>query len=184
MNTRTLLLMLALLAAAPAWASANALPDAVTAQLRALSGPQGADLRPLGSGELRWFGLSIYQASLWTGAARFDESEPFALALRYSRDIPGSRLVASSIDELKRLGMRDEATLERWEALLERVFPDVKAGDSIVGVSLPSRGALFYHQGRLTGEIVDPQFARAFFAIWLDERTRAPDLRARLLGGP
>ena len=181
MNPRALLL--ALFLALPTGASANTLPDAVREQLRALFGPGAAELRPLGSGEMRWFGLSIYQASLWSATARFDGSAPFALVLRYSRDIPGSRLVSTSIDELKRLGTRDDATLKRWEALLAGVFPDVKSGDSIVGVSLPSRGALFYHQGRLTGEIIDQEFAQAFFAIWLDERTRAPDLRARLLGG-
>jgi hypothetical protein len=30
--------------------------------------------------------------------------------------------------------------------------------------------------------LADPQLARAFFAIWLDARTREPQLRARLLG--
>jgi hypothetical protein len=47
---------------------------------------------------------------------------------------------------------------------------------------LPTRGAEFYHQGKLTGRIDDVEFAGAFFAIWLDERTREPALRARLLG--
>lgn len=181
MSTR--ILLLALLLAMSSWASANALPDSVKQRLRALFGPGTSELRPLGAGEMRWFGLSIYQASLWTGAERFDDSAPYALVLRYSRDIAGRRLVSTSIDELKRLGMRDEGKLKRWETLLAAVFPDVKSGESIIGVSLPTRGALFYHQGRLTGEIDDPEFARAFFAIWLDERTRAPDLRARLLGG-
>jgi len=51
----------------------------------------------------------------------------------------------------------------------------------IVGVSLPGRGAAFFHDGRPVGEVADPEFARAFFAIWLDARTRAPELRARLL---
>lgn len=180
---RIRLLLLALLVTMSSWVSANTLPDSVKQQLLALFGPGKSELRPLGSGEMRWLGLSIYQASLWTGAARFDESVPYALVLRYSRDIAGRRLVSTSIDELKRLGMRDEGKLKHWETLLATVFPDVKSGESIIGVSLPSRGALFYHQGRLTGEIGDPEFARAFFAIWLDERTRAPDLRARLLGG-
>lgn len=175
--------VLALLLALP-WTSANALPEAVRDHLRSQFGPEAADLQPLGSGELRWLGLSIYQASLWTAATRFDDTEPFALMLSYSRDIAGSRLVSTSIDELKRLGTRDEATLRRWEALLTSIFPDVKGGDSIIGVSLPSRGAVFYHRGRLTGEIGDREFARAFFRIWLDERTRAPELRARLLGQP
>jgi hypothetical protein len=34
----------------------------------------------------------------------------------------------------------------------------------------------------LIDEIEDPEFARAFFAIWLDERTSAGRLRIRLLG--
>jgi hypothetical protein len=34
----------------------------------------------------------------------------------------------------------------------------------------------------LLGTIDDPVFARAFFAIWLDPRTREPQLRNRLLG--
>lgn len=179
---RLRVLMLALLLALPQAGFANTLPDAVRDQLHARLGAGVAELRPLGSGEMRWYGLSLYQASLWTSTPSFDGSTPFALVLRYSRDIPGSRLVSTSIDELRRLGVRDEATLKRWESLLTGVFPDVKSGDSIVGVSLPSGTALFYHNGRLAGEIVDSALARSFFAIWLDEKTRAPDLRARLLG--
>jgi hypothetical protein len=34
------------------------------------------------------------------------------------------------------------------------------------------------------GEIAEPEFARLFFAIWLDPRTSAPDLRAALLRRP
>jgi hypothetical protein len=30
--------------------------------------------------------------------------------------------------------------------------------------------------------VSDTEFARAFFSIWLDERTREPKLRAALLG--
>lgn len=166
----------------PFAAQAAPLPDAVREELVGRLGPDAIRLRELGNGEMRWFGLSIYQASLWSASVRFDDSAPFALSLRYSRDIAGKRLVSTSIDELKRLGSRDEATLKRWEKLLATVFPDVRQGESIVGVSLPAQGALFFHQGRLTGEIADPEFARAFFAIWLDARTRAPELRERLLG--
>ena len=37
---------------------------------------------------------------------------------------------------------------------------------------------------RFLGEIADPEFGRAFFAIWLDPRTSAPQLRANLLSTP
>jgi hypothetical protein len=61
------------------------------------------------------------------------------------------------------------------------LFPDVEKGRKLAGVNLPGTGARFYFDGQLLGSIDDPAFARAFFAIWLDERTKAPQLRESLL---
>lgn len=151
--------------------------------------------RMQGEGEMRWFGLSIYAARLWVpptpGSALPVDRTPskdasFALELRYARNIPGQRLVGSSIDELRKLGWTDAAQLSRWQIALNAVFPDVKEGDVIVGVHRADVGAgasaEFFHQGRSTGRINDSELATAFFAIWLDPRTREPGLRARLLG--
>ena len=57
------------------------------------------------------------------------------------------------------------------------------AGDHLIGLYRPE-GAYFYQGERLLGAIASPAFAAAFFAIWLDGRTSAPDLRAALLAGP
>jgi hypothetical protein len=131
--------------------------------------------------------LSLYRATLWVaGAPTTTCRRPVAtsaLQLDYLRDIPRERLVQTSVDEMRRLGA-SEAQLQRWEPELRRVFPDVKEGDSIVGVHYPGRGAAFYHRGRATGEVVDAEFARLFFAIWLDPRSRSPSLRAALLKRP
>ena len=155
-------------------ASVHALPAAVR---------DGAgDWRQWGSGEMSWFGFSLYRATLWVAGDSLEASAS-ALQLDYRRDIPSQRLVQTSLDEMRRLGA-DEAQLARWEADLRRVFPDVKEGDSIVGVHLPGRGARFFHQGRLTGEIDDAEFARRFFAIWLDPASRSPTLRSALLKRP
>jgi hypothetical protein len=91
--------------------------------------------------------------------------------------------VQTSVDEMRRLGA-SEAQLQRWEPELRRVFPDVKEGDSIIGVHYPGRGAAFFHRGRPTGEVRDAEFARLFFAIWLDPRSRSPSLRTALLKRP
>jgi hypothetical protein len=64
---------------------------------------------------------------------------------------------------------------------MDRVFPDIRPGDRLVGVMVPGREARFYSQDRLLGTVPDPEFARAFFGIWLDERTSEPGLRARML---
>jgi hypothetical protein len=133
---------------------------------------------------MRWLGMTLYEASLWVSGASYSESQPFALMLRYTRNISGSRLTSTTISEMMRMGWRNEAQLELWKRQLAHVFPDVKAGETIVGINLPGQGARFFYQGKAIGEIADADFARAFFAIWLDVETRAPELRKALIGRP
>jgi hypothetical protein len=154
------------------------LPEPVHALAREWSG----QWQPLGQGEMRWLGLSLYRARLWVGGERFVATEPFALALTYSRDIGRDRLVETTIAEMRRLGGQEEGRLARWREDLRRLFPEVRAGETLIGVHLPGQGVRFFHGVRPAGEIADADFARAFFAIWLDPRTRAPELRERLLG--
>ena len=143
------------------------------------------DWRLLGSGEMRWFGFKLYDARLWV-APQSDPArvadQAFALELRYAREIPSARLVEASVEEMERLGEPAGERLAGWRRLLAGVFPDVRPGEVIIGLNRPGEGAAFYHQGRLTGRVTDAEFARRFFAIWLDARTREPDLRRRLLG--
>jgi len=137
-----------------------------------------------GSAGLRWFGLKIYDAALWSAATPFDPAQPFALELTYQRSISRTRIVQTSIDEIRRLfGDRySDEQLQRWEADMARAFTDVNEGDQLTGVYLPGIGCRFYSRTRLLAEVRDAEFARAFFAIWLDPRTRDAQLRNRLLG--
>lgn len=139
------------------------------------------DARPLGQGEMRWFGLKLYDAMLWASGGRYRPEGGFALSLRYARDFDGVRLARASIDEIRRLGERDEARLARWQSVLESVFPNVKAGDVITGVKRADGSARFFHQGKGLPAVDDRALSDAFFAIWLDPRTREPALRERLL---
>ncbi|PLX77356.1 MAG: hypothetical protein C0607_01690 [Azoarcus sp.] len=156
-----------------------ALPEAVVSHVQPLAG----GMRPLGGGEMRWFGFKVYDAALWvpTGAG-WSEDGMFALAIRYARDIEGERLVDTSIDEMRRMGFADEARLATWREMLARALPSVAAGETLVGLRLPGAGARFWHEGQATAAFADPDLARAFFAIWLYHRTREPGLRERLLG--
>jgi len=99
-------------------------------------------------------------------------------------NIRGRDLTKRSLEEMRKLGFSDPARLKRWEEAMDRVFPDIRPGDRLVGVNIPGREARFYSQDRLLGAVPDPEFARAFFGIWLDERTSEPALRARMLGLP
>lgn len=134
-----------------------------------------------GTGEMRWFGFSLYSARLWRSGERWQADLPHALELTYRRTITAEQLVSASIDEMRRIDGRDEALLARWRQQLAGVFPSVSEGDTIVGLHEPGRGVRFFFNGRLYGTIDDATLAAAFFAIWLDPRTREPGLRARLL---
>lgn len=136
----------------------------------------------VGAGTLRFMGFALYDGKLWSPSGRWDADAPYALELTYARAFDGEDIVRRSLDEIRRLRAPDEATLTRWEARLKAIFPDVKAGDRLTGVRLPGQGARFYVGERLLGRIDDESLAEAFFAIWFDPRTRAPDLRRKLLG--
>lgn len=138
---------------------------------------QPAGLRRWGSGEFRRFGFLVYEATLW--AADDPQQAPLTLRLDYKRAIAGADIAAASVNEMRRT-VADEARLRDWGLRMARMFPDVKPGDHLVG-HYHAAGAMFMQGDRELGRIDDPDFARAFFGIWLDPRTSAPELRDALL---
>lgn len=173
---RTLAVAAAGLVVSGAWsarADAQSFPD----KLASYYGP----MHEVGSGRLRYFGFHIYDVRLWSDAVPFDVDRKFAMGFRYARTFRGADIAARSAQEIRALGSTDEAQLGRWTQQMQTVFVDVSAGDELLGVHEPGIGARFYFNGRRLGEIADPVFARAFFAIWLDPKTSVPQLRAALL---
>lgn len=144
------------------------------------------DVRLAGNGRFTWFGFHVYDAALFV-PSDFDlamaPGQPFVLELTYARRLDGKGIAEASRDEIERLGFGDEAQRRRWHEEMVKLFPNVEKGRKLAGVNVPGRGARFYFDGQLLGSIDDPAFARAFFAIWLDSRTRAPQLRESLLKG-
>lgn len=140
-----------------------------------------AGLSRWGSGEFRRFGFLVYEATLWAGDD--PQRPPLALKLTYRRTIAGEAIADASVKEIRQLGIADDATLQRWGRQMSALFPNVKPGDHITG-HYRADGASFDFNDRQLGRIDDPAFARAFFAIWLDPKTSAPDLRAALLKRP
>lgn len=138
----------------------------------------------VGTGEFRVFGFDVYNARLWSAARPLAPDQPFALELIYQRNISRDDLVKASIDEIKRLSGASVSALQLagWQAQMQQSFVDVQAGTRITGLYLPGQGARFFVGQQLQHEVKDPQFARAFFDIWLDPRTRNPELRQQLLG--
>jgi len=166
--------------AAPATASSATAGGQAPAHVRKYVG----DAALAGSGKLTWYGFHVYDAALYA-PPRFDLADPttqsFVLELTYARRLDGKGIAQASLDEIERLGFGSDMQRARWHEQMLKLFPDVERGRRLAGVNLPGAGARFYFDGQLLGSIDDPAFARAFFAIWLDERTRAPQLRESLL---
>ncbi|WP_423709818.1 chalcone isomerase family protein [Undibacterium sp. WLX3042] len=136
-----------------------------------------------GTGTYRWFGLTIYDAALWLPAgSNPDTRQRFALDLTYARNLYGNKIAEASIDEIEKLKFGTAEQRQRWLLQMKGIFPDVREGSRITGIHIPNEAARFYLNGKFLGEIRDPEFARSFFAIWLDKKTSAPDLRSKLLG--
>ena len=138
-----------------------------------------------GQGTLTWFGLRIYDASLWSRDSMpvqsgFASTE-FVLELRYARGLEGAAIAKRSGEEIARLGLGDETTRTGWVDRMGVIFPDVKADDRIAAWHRPGAATRFFLNGRPLGEIDGGEFTRAFFAIWLDEKTSQPALREALL---
>lgn len=135
---------------------------------------------------LRVWGFEVYDARLWTPRGfRHGQytQHRFALELQYLRRLEGTAIASRSIDEMRRVGQFSDAQAQTWLAAMNGLFPNVSQGDRITGVNQPGQGAEFWINGLRVGEVKDPNFARLFFGIWLDERTSEPKMRGQLLQG-
>jgi Chalcone isomerase-like len=166
----------------PSWAYANqssesALPTELANSLPAVE--------LVGKGKLTFFGLEVYESSLWTTPSFKGlsfENHSFALELHYLRNFTAADIAKRSIEEMQRIEPVPEQKVALWIKTLSEAFPNVKKGDRIVGVHKPSFGVTFWHNGKRSGEIRDADFSRQFFGIWLSPKTSEPKLRQALLG--
>jgi Chalcone isomerase-like len=174
-KSMALLAFCAALLIAPSAGIANMLPAIVATEAPGLS------MR--GEGVMRFFGLKVYDVRLWTPMKPFTHDEPFALELVYDMSLNGRDIAERSVKEMRDQGHADDAKLKRWGEAMAKVFPDIKKGDTLIGVSIPGKEARFYNRDKFIAAIADAEFAKAFFDIWLSEKTSAPQVRAKLLGG-
>ncbi|NHA14941.1 chalcone isomerase family protein [Thioalkalivibrio sp. XN279] len=153
-----------------------------------LSGPLDA-LHEVGSGELTWFGLDVYEARLHSATPEFkglDGSVPVALEITYRRNISSESLVKTTAKEWRRLrtelGLPAAERLQPWLDAVAEIWPDVTPGDRIIARVEPGGPTFFYGNDGLLGVVDDPDFGPAFLGIWLHPETRDASLRAALLG--
>ncbi len=155
-------------------ASANILPDALTRDL------MGLTVR--GAAVMRFIGLKVYDVRLWTPMKPFTYADPFVVELVYDMSLKGKDIADRSVKEMRAQGFKDETKLKRWGEQMTKIFPDIKSGDTLIGLSIPGKEARFYNREKLIATVPDPEFAKAFFDIWLSEKSSEPQLRLKLLG--
>jgi hypothetical protein len=128
---------------------------------------------------MTFWGFDVYDARLYLTEQRGENG--IALDLSYLRSLKGADITKRTLEEMERLGV-SEPNRAAWGKQLNTIFPDVVSGSTLTAIQIPGRGTVFLHNGKPTGEIAGDDFAKAFFAIWLDPKTAAPKLRTALIG--
>jgi Chalcone isomerase-like len=145
-------------------------------------GLPGAQLA--GSAKLTVWGFDVYRASLWVTPGfrqtRYAE-HAFALELAYLRKFDANAITQRTLDEMQRQTKLPPEKVRAWREAMLSIFPDVKPGDRITGIHQPGAPTRFLVNGKPKGEIVDDEFDRLFFGIWLSDATSEPALRQALV---
>ena len=135
----------------------------------------------VGTGRLDYAIWPVYNATLYAPDGHYDPHQPFALELDYLRDITGQRIADASVQEMRRLNVGSEVQLAMWHEQMAAIFPNVTNGSQLIGIRTHKGATLFFDKNEQIGEVLDPSFTTAFFAVWFDAKTSAPALRAALL---
>lgn len=136
----------------------------------------------VGAARLKYLLWDVYDAELYAPDGNWRADLPFALSLRYLLRLDGEEIADRSIQEMRKQGFSDDATLAAWTEQMRSIFPDVEKNARLVGIRTESGETHFHYNGAFIGEIKDPAFGQWFFSIWLSESTSQPRLRAQLLG--
>jgi len=135
----------------------------------------------VGSGQLTWWGMTVYDAVLYAPEGIYRPETPHSLEITYRFSFTQEQLASRSLAEIERLfGKRSDrdAVLAQFRS----VFHDVVKGDRITAVHSPGKGADFFYGESPLGRIEDAALAAEFFSIWLHPETSEPNLRSQLLG--
>ena len=144
----------------------------------------GESSKLIGSGNLFFFGFKLYEIALIgpkeiSSKNYFDYS--FALTLKYSKSFNKERIANISKKEINKLKIASSDEIKIWHKWMLQNFPDITSGDTLTGIYSPKDGIQIYYNRTLFAENESISFAKAFFSIWLHEKTSEPKLRRKIL---
>lgn len=140
------------------------------------------NIQKVGEARLTYAFWDVYDAVLYAPNGSWDAEKPYALSLRYLRELDGDAIADRSVEEIKKQGFTQEKSLAEWHKQMLEIFPDVKEGTNLTAIFTSNKTTLFFHDGKPIGMVKDPLFGKHFFGIWLSKKTSEPALRKSLLG--
>ncbi|MGA7869807.1 MAG: chalcone isomerase family protein [Candidatus Binatus sp.] len=142
---------------------------------------QAPGIHPFGSGRHSWWGIQMYDATLWIVGPRWSAATPHALDIEPNRAVSADTLVKNAIAEMRDLKVGDESKLRIWQAEMKKVIPSVQQGDQIVIFCSDTNRTFAYLNDSSTGEVDDPSFCPAVMNVWLHPQTKHQAMRKSLL---
>ena len=136
----------------------------------------------IGEGTLKVLMWEVYDLRLFTDGTPFSWSDKFMLEFDYSRELKKESVIDASLKEFKLQPNVTDKDIEAWKVYLEQVIQSVQKGTKASIMWVPEGQIVFNYEGSAPSTIENEDFARAFFNIWLGEKTSRPKLRSQLLG--
>lgn len=136
----------------------------------------------IGQARFNYMFWHVYDVYLYAENGVYSSDKPFALKLVYKMDLEGNDIALRSKQEIKKIGFKDKAILEKWYQKMIDIFPDVSNGSELVGIYTKDKRSIFFDKNKKIGEENDPDFGKWFFGIWLSEKNLYPKLNKQLLG--
>jgi hypothetical protein len=139
-------------------------------------------IHPFGRGRHSWWGVRMYDATLWIVGPQWSATAPHALDIEPGRAVPSDTLVKNAIAEMRDLKVGDERQLGIWQGEMRKLIPSVKQGDQVVIFCPDTKRTIAYLNDSSTGEVDDPSFCPAVMSVWLHPQTKHQAVRKSLLG--
>ena len=135
----------------------------------------------IGEGTLKVLMWEVYDLRLYTDGTAFSWQDKFMLEFDYSRELKKESVIDASLKEFKLQPNVTDKDIEAWKVYLEQVIQSVQKGTKASIMWVPEGQIVFNYEGSTPSTIENEDFARAFFNIWLGEKTSRPKLRSQLL---
>jgi hypothetical protein len=108
---------------------------------------------------------------------------PKKLVLRYHRSVTVDQFVEKSEETLEENPRLSLDQLRPFLSRMKSMYAPVKEGDAYAITYNPAQGALsLFFNERLLGTIDNPEFARAYFGIWVSDYSVSERFTDELLG--